>query len=146
MNPTTPTPTSEPINLGFTDDSEKVVVDTQGQGMLSRGEPGTYPKKPSQQTLEGIVRILREDGHDQSGVWALLPPESCNVAGDLAADLPIPVLDPGRQTLHKISHLLLQDGFAQHGILVLKMDDPSDDGRWDPDHDQKVKENILAWI
>ena len=144
MNPTTPTPrlTSEPINLGFTEDSEKVVVDPQGQGALSRGEPGTYPQKPSQRTLEGIVRILREDGHDQSGVWALLPPESC----DLAAELPIPVLDPGRQTLHKISRLLLQDGFAQRGILILKIDDPSDDGRWDLDHDQKVKENILAWI
>ena len=145
VNPTTPTPrlTSEPINLGFTDEME--VVGPEEEGVLSMDET-PYPQKPSQRTLEGIVRILREEGHDQSGVWALLPPELYGTGGDLAAELPVPILDLGRQTLHKIRRLLRQDGFAQHGILVLKMHGPSDDSkRWDV-HNEMVKQDILAWI
>ena len=142
MNPTTPTPplTSESIELVFTDGNEKV-ADSQEQGVIPQDEPA-YPQKPSQRTLEGIVRILREDGHDQSGVWALLPPELYEAEGDLAAELPIPILDLERQTLQKIRRLLLQDGFAQNGILILNIQDPSDRERWDI-YGQMVKKDIL---
>jgi len=145
VNPTTPTPrlTSEPINLGFADEEEKV-ADSQEQETMPLDET-PYPQKPSRQTLEGIVRILREEGHDQSGVWALLPPELYDAGSDLAAELPVPILDLGRQTLHKIRRLLRQDGFAQHGILVLKIHDPGDEKRWDV-YNEMVKQDILAWI
>ena len=134
MNPATPTPTpnSEQIDL-----KNEKVDDTQEQGILPQDEPA-YPQKPSQRTLEGIVKILREDGHNQSGVWALLPPEG----GDLAAELPIPILDLEHQTLHKIRRLLLQDGFTQNGILILNI---SDHERWDI-YGQMVKKDILDWI
>lgn len=70
--------------------------------------------------MEGIARILREDGHDRSGVWALPLPEIHDSGGDLAAELPVPALEVGHKTLQKIRCLLRQDGFV-HGILVLKM-------------------------
>lgn len=110
--------------------------------VLSQDEPA-YPRKPSRRTLKEIVRILREAGHDQSGVWALPLSEFCDAPGELAAELPVPVLEVERQTSHKIRRLLRQDGFAQHGILILKMGDPSEQ---DDVYDQIVKEDILAWI
>jgi len=145
VNPATPTPpsTSEPTVFVLTDENEKV-GDTQEQGAPPQDEPA-YAQRPSQRTLEGIVKILREDGHNQSGVWALLPPEVYDAGGDLAAELPIPILDLERQTLHKIRRLLLQDGFTQNGILILNIHDPSDHERWDI-NDQMVKNDILAWI
>lgn len=85
-----------------------------------------YPQKPSQWALNGVGKILLEDGYDQPGVWALLPPELDDARGHLAAELPVPVLDLEPETLDNIRRLLRQDGFAQSGILILKMDDPSD--------------------
>ena len=82
-----------------------------------------------------------EDGHVQSGVWALLPSEICNSGDDLAADLSIPILDLGTQTVEKIQRLLRQDGFVQTGILVLKMDKPANDN-----HDGTEMEDIRAWF
>lgn len=130
MNPATPTPpsTSKPTVSVFADENEKV-GDTQGQGVVPQDEPA-YAQRPSQRTLEGIVKILQEDGHNQSGVWALLPPEIYDAGGDLAAELPIPVLDLERQTSQKIKRLLLQDGFARNGILILNIHDPSDREQW----------------
>ena len=130
MNPATPTPpsTSKPTVSVFADENEKV-DDTQGQGVVPQDEPA-YAQRPSQRTLEGIVKILQEDGHNQSGVWALLPPEIYDAGGDLAAELPIPVLDLERQTSQKIKRLLLQDGFARNGILILNIHDPSDREQW----------------
>jgi len=140
VNPETPTPpsTSKPTASVFADENEKV-SDTQEQG-----EPA-YAQRPSQRTLEGIVKILREDGHNQSGVWALLPPEIYDAGGDLAAELPIPVLDLERQTSQKIKRLLLQDGFTQNGILILNIHDPNDREQWDI-NGQMAKKDILAWI
>jgi len=91
--------------------------------------------------LEEIVRILQEDGHIQSGVWALLPSEIYEAGEELTTDLSIPILDLGAKTLHKIRHLLRQDGFTKHGILVLKMDRPSDDG-----YDKRWTDDIRAWF
>jgi hypothetical protein len=131
--------TSEPISFGSKDD-----VVPQEPGIPQ--DIATYPQKPSQRTLEGVMRIIREDGHNQSGIWALLPPELCDGArGDLAAELPIPILDLGRQTSQKIERILRRDGFPQHGILVLKMWDPSDGEACDV-YDEMVKQEIQAWI
>ena len=74
--------------------------------------------------MDGVANILREDGYDQPGIWAFLPPELDDANGHLAAELPVPVLDLEPETLHKIRRLLHQDGFAQNGIFILKMDDP----------------------
>ena len=142
MTPTPPS-TSEQIDLTFTDKSEKV-ADPQEQGKLTQDEP-VYPQKLSQKALEGIVRILQEDGHDRSGVWALLPPELYDAGDDLVAELSIPILYLEHQTLNKISHLLFQDGFAQTGILILNIQNPSDRERWDI-NGQMVKKDILAWL
>lgn len=146
MNPTTPTPpsTSKPTVSVFVDENEKV-GDTQGQGVMPQDVPA-YAQRPSQRTLEGIVKILREDGHNQSGVWALLPPEIYDAGGDLAAELPIPVLDLESQTLQKIKRLLLQDGFTQNGILILNIHDPSDHEQWDINGQMVKKKDILARI
>jgi hypothetical protein len=145
VNPATPTPpsTSESTYFSFTDESEKV-ADPQEQGISSQDEPA-HPQKLSQETLERIVRILREDGHDQSGVWALLSPELYDARGDLAAELSVPILDLERQTFHRISSLLRQDGFSRNGILILNIYDPNDHERRDI-CDQTVKNDILAWI
>ena len=120
-----------------------MVDDIQGQEMVLPKDEPAYPRKPSQRTLKEIVRILREDGHDQSGVWALPPPEFYDAVGDLAAELPVPVLELKRQTSYEVGRLLRRDGFTQNGILILKMHNPSDDENI---HDQIVKEDILAWI
>lgn len=84
-------------------------------------------QKPSRSALEGIARILREDGYDQSGICALLSPELYDAAGNFAAELPVPVLDLEHQTSHEIRRVLRQDGFTQSGILILKIHDPRDD-------------------
>jgi len=144
VNPATPTPPSTSKPIVSADENEKV-RDTQGQGVPPQDEPA-YAQRPSQRTLEGIVKILREDGHNQSGIWALLPPEIYDAGSDLAAELPVPVLDLERQTSHKIKRLLLQDGFTQNGIIILNIaHDPSDHERWDI-NGQMVKKDILAWI
>jgi len=103
--------------------------DLQEQGVSPQDEPA-YAQRPGQRTLGGIVEVIREDGHNQSGVWALLPPEIYYDAGGdlLTAELPTPTLDLERQTLHKIRRL--QDGFTQNGILILNIHDPSDHERW----------------
>ena len=100
-----------------------------------------YPKQPSRKTLEGIARALLEDGHDQSGVQALLLPEPSDAEGDLAAELPVPTLEPGHQALQKIRRLLRQDGLV-HGILVLKIRKPSDDDEGCEEYDEMEIEDI----
>ena len=77
--------------------------------------------------LDGIARILLEDGKPRSGVWALLPSGLCDIRDDVEATLSIPILDLGTRTLEKIRCLLRQDGFVQNGILVLKIDNPGND-------------------
>lgn len=139
----TPRLTSGSINLVLTDDKEVVGLREQA---VTRGET-PHPKKLSSQTLEGVMRILSEDGYNQSGVWAVIPPELSDAGGDLAAELPVPILELGRQTLQKVRRLLRQDGFGQNGILVLNMRKPSDDDEtWD-DYDEMETEDIIrAWI
>jgi len=68
------------------------------------------------------VRVLREAGHDQSGTWAVFPPEAYDVREELKAELPVPTLELGIQTSYKIRDLLDQDGFVQHGILLLNIE------------------------
>ena len=77
----------------------------------------------------------------------MIPPELSDAGGDLAAELPVPILELGRQTLQKVRRLLRQDGFGQNGILVLNMRKPSDDDEtWD-DYDEMETEDIIrAWI
>jgi len=138
VNNTTPTPrlASEPINLVST--TEEVARPRQLRILLGKR---SYAHKPSQWTLEGIANILLEDGHVQSGVWALLPSDIFDAGDELAADLSIPILDLGTQTLEKIRLLLRQDGFAQNGILVLKMDNPGNDP-----YDEMGMDDIRAWF
>jgi len=129
---------SEPIGFVFGDDNKG----TSGlqRPVIPQNET-PHAHKTSQWALEEIVGILLEDGHVQSGVWAVVPSEICDTGGDLAAELCIPILDLGPQTLQKIRRLLHQDGFAKSGILVLKMD-PSGDG-----HDEvRGMEDIQVWI
>ena len=134
VDTTTPAPrlTSEPINLVSTnDDDEKEIAGLQESGTLQVESP--HPQGLSQGLLEGIVRILQEDGDIQSGIWAVVLSE---IREDLTPDLSIPTLDLGTRTLHKIRRLLRQEGFTKHGILILKMDRPSDgscDKRWTED-------------
>jgi len=91
--------------------------------------------------LEEIVRILQEDGHIQSGVWAVVLSEACEAGEDLTTGLSIPTLDLGTRTLLKIRRLLRQDGFTKHGMLVLNVDHPGDDG-----YDKRWMEEIRAWF
>jgi len=128
--------TSEPINLISTDD-DREITGSQESGVLH--DEGPTPKNLCQRMLEGILRILQEDGHIQTGLWALLLSESDDAGDDLAVDLSIPILDLGTGTLHKIQRLLRQDGFAKHGILVLKMDSVGADG-----YDKRWIEDIRA--
>lgn len=136
VNPTT--------NFASTDDKE--MIDLEGQE-VSPQDGAMYPQKPSQRALQEIVKVLREDGHDQPGMWALLP-ELPDAKEDLAAKLLVPILDLGSQTLHRIRNLLRQDGFSPQGILVLNVQDPGGvievPDVWD--RDQKVKNDVLAWI
>ena len=93
--------------------------------------------------LEDIVRILQEDGHNQSGVWAVFPWEICDAGYDLAVDISIPILDLETRTLHKIERLLRQDGFTKHGILVLKLNRPDADGY---DEITWTEDIIQTWV
>lgn len=97
---------------------DKESVDLQEEDIPPQHETACL-QKPSHRTLQGIARILKEAGHDQSGTWAVLPPEAYGVREELEAELPVPILDLGIQTSYKIRDLLDKDGFVQHGILLL---------------------------
>jgi hypothetical protein len=118
---TTSTVVNPTTNPASADDKE--TVDLQEQEVSPQRE-ATSLQKPSRRTLEGIVRILREAGHNHSGIWAFFPPGLRDVREELAANLPVPTLDLELQTSYKIRDLLDQDGFVQRGILLLNMQVP----------------------
>ena len=123
---------------------EKETIDPQEQEELPRYETG-YPHQPDKWTLHEILKVLKEDGYDRSGVCVLLPEELRESREDFAAELPVPILDLETRTLYKIKHLLHQGGFPRHGILVLNVCDRGEDDGAGDDRNQ-TEEGMLSLL
>lgn len=119
---TSSTAVNSPTTVVYTSDEEP--VSPRKRGSLSRRKNIL----PPQQTLRGVVDTLREDGHDQSGIWALPSLGISESRGDSVTETSVPVLKLRAETSRKIRRLLRQDGIVQRSVLVLNIHDPNDDG------------------